>query len=213
MSTRYLMNVLVSAVLAAVTMLPGASRAENNEKAIRDIRKKLSRVKDLAADFKYTAVIKVLDERQVSNGKLYLKKPDRFRIELEYLTLVSDGETVWNYTPENKQVLKSSLEKSPEIPRISNVVFDFEKSYRVDRLRSERKYHVLTLIPREPVADITSLEVWVDKKKLLVRKMAYQDINGNEKIYELSNIKINQKPARDLFMFQVPEGVEVFETR
>lgn len=206
--------VIFLAVVVSMVVVAGSwAEAPDAEQVGRQIAKRFKKVKDISADFKYTSYIKILDERRIDTGRLYMKKPDQFRIELEYLQLISDGNIVWNYTPENSQALKSKLSQSPEIPRINDILFNFDKTYRIERLRTEKKkYYILTLVPLKEVEGITELDVWIGRKDLLPYKVRYGDPDGNEREYTLSNIKINRGVAPEKFIFQVPHGVEVFET-
>ena len=56
------------------------------------------------------------------------------------------------------------------------------------------------------------IKVWIDKDTGLLRKLKFNDVNGNETVYELSNIEIDKVIDKSKFVFVVPEGVEVYDS-
>jgi chaperone LolA len=199
-------------ILLVLLAVPPAVLGLDKEKTKKKIIKKFSSINNFSAEFSQDFHWKVLDKHQSREGKIIMAKPQKFRIEMEEMTMVCDGKQVWRYTPETKQVLQSPLKHSPEIPSINRFIFNFEDNYTIEALQEKSKYYVLYLTPHLEGMAINNLEIWVDKKDLLLRRIHYFDDNQNENTYTLKHLQVNQPrdPAR--FTFTVPEGVEVFET-
>ena len=62
-------------------------------------------------------------------GRIYLRRPNRFRIELEGgdVVVASDGEAVWSYVVHNGQVVVSPYEAEIKTPW--EVFFDYTERY------------------------------------------------------------------------------------
>src|SRR6058998_1433136 len=96
---------LLFACLALVT--PSGVPAETLEDVVRDLEAAYSRVTDLRAEFTETAFNKSLNQSIPAQGTVYLKKGGKLRWEYAEPTpqqIVSDGKTVWIYTPALAQV-------------------------------------------------------------------------------------------------------------
>ena len=95
------------ALLLALPMVPSGAAASSLEEAVGSVEAAYRRVQDLKATFQQAAFNRTMSQTVEARGTLYLKKPGRLR--WEYVTptpqeLVSDGKTLWVYTPELKQV-------------------------------------------------------------------------------------------------------------
>ena len=70
----------------------------------------------------------VLDKYRSREGRIYLRRPNRFRIELEGGdVVVADGAAVWSYVVHNGQVVISPYEAEIKTPW--EVFFDYTERY------------------------------------------------------------------------------------
>ena len=96
-----LLTLLVLVVSAA------AQTTVTLDDAIRGIEGAYGRMTDLKAEFTQTAFNKSLNQTIPATGKVYLKKGGKLRWEYAEPTpqqIVSDGKTIWIYTPTLNQV-------------------------------------------------------------------------------------------------------------
>jgi outer membrane lipoprotein carrier protein len=143
---------------------------------------------------------------------MYLKNPDKFRIETDDEILVSDGELLWSYSKENEQVTKSRLDKSKNIFKPNQYLSNFRKEYEA-KLTGEEKVdkiecYNLVLTPKKKDLFITRMTIWIDKKSGLAKKLKYQDSNDNQVLLLFEGIKINKGIPDSKFVFKAPPGVE-----
>lgn len=201
------------ALLIAPLLNPGISA----EKVIKKVQKKFDSIRDFSAEFQETFHWELADETQSIKGKIYLKGGDKFRLETQDQIIVSDGRTLWTYSPITNQVIIDDLEKTEEALLPRDLLFKYVREYSPHLLAEEktkgRRIYKLELIPKDRDEFIQRMEIWVDGKDWITKKISYIDINGNKRIYEISNIRINQGLEEGFFIFKIPQGVEIIDMR
>jgi len=157
------------------------------EEMVKSFREKYEKTGNFSADFEQTTF--VAGRKRVASGKLHFQKPNLLRQEYfdpsnpENMTqlIVSDGQTVWSYTPLINQVTKVKLVQDELLPGFGQSLENVEKNYSLsfvaDELAEKRGVHVVELIPRkrdgnsEFIFDV--LQVWIG---LLVLNDAIQEM-------------------------------------
>src|SRR5216117_4369300 len=100
-------NARALVVAGLVLAAPSAGPAATLDDGVRDLEGTYSRMIDLRAEFTQTAFNKSLNQTIPATGKVYLKKGGKLRWEYAEPTpqqIVSDGKTIWIYTPTLNQV-------------------------------------------------------------------------------------------------------------
>lgn len=207
------------ALFAATLFAPGhlLFAQEDAGKILARVRSTYDNLQSLTADFEKDYTWALAGETQTLAGKLYLKKGDRYRIETEVQTIVTDGKTVWTYSPEKSQVFVDRLEKSEENPLPRDLLVKYTNEFKASYLRSEtlngRECHVVQLEARNEEAFARSVTVWVDKKSSVAVQIAQRDLNDNVTTYRLKNFALNPPLNDQLFTFAIPENTEVIDWR
>lgn len=199
-------------------------------------------INDFEADFFQESRIASLDRVQRGEGRVTVKfDHDRgerapralFRWEYNQPTtqeIVSDGETVWVYLPDNKQVIQSDIEMAtqsrPEDPvtfltGLGNLSRDFQIGWAEPNQDIEGNY-VLDLRPRRPSPMIQRLLLVINRDSVIPAKRARSfgdvfpllsstvfDPSGNTTTIEFSGVRINRGVSDSVFRFILPAGVEV----
>lgn len=191
---------------------------ENADKIIARVRTTYEKLEALSADFQKDYTWALAGETQTMTGKLYLKKGDRYRIETEAQTIVTDGKTVWTYSADKQQVFIDNMTKSQENPLPRDLLIKYTNDFKAEYVRSEKfdqsDCHVVRLRPRqEDDSFAKSVTVWVDKKNWIAVKIEQVDLNENMTVYKLQNFAINPALADQLFAFKIPDNVEVVDWR
>jgi chaperone LolA len=154
-------------------------------------------------------------ETQITEGSIFLADGNRFRIETENLTLVSDGKSIWQYSPSQKQVIIDRIDPLKPNASPEQLFVAFTKNARPEWIREERegrsRFSVIQL-HREETADPRTVEAWVDTERFLVVRLSYTDGAGNHHRYELDDIEVAEQ-SDDRFKFDIPEGVVVVDMR
>src|SRR5439155_17940734 len=103
-----------TALLFATALLGQAAGAADTRAAqlARDLQKKYAAIKDFSADFVHTYSGGVLRKQITERGHLLIKKPGKMRWEYtapEPKLFVSDGQKMYSYLPQDKQVIVTSV--------------------------------------------------------------------------------------------------------
>jgi chaperone LolA len=190
---------------------------ENANKILGKVRATYDALESLSADFEKEYTWALAGETQSLAGKLYLKKGDRYRIETETQTIITDGKTVWTYSPEKAQVFVDDMEKSQENPLPRDLLVKYTSDFNAKYLRGDKlgetECHVLLLTAREEDAFAQSVVVWVDKKTFVALQIEQRDLNDNLTVYRLQNLALNAKLGDQLFTFAAPPETEVIDLR
>lgn len=203
--------------LGIVLLISGTVFGQSAGEIVKRVEKKYQSIKSFSAEFEESFTWTLAKKSRTSQGRFFIRKPDRFRLETERQILTSDGETVWRYVIPDSQVFVTDAETDPDFPLLKDLLFDYVENYSHILLGQEKlgetECHWLKLIPKEEDSYITEMRVWIDAKEWLTRKVEYTDIQDNITAYTLSDVKRNKKIDDDVFTFTIPEGIEVIETR
>ena len=186
----------------------GPAEAITGEEIVTKVVNKIKKARDLSVSFEKSFYWKLAGETQRLKGQFYLKKPRKLRLETEEQTVVTDGDTVWTFVPENNQVIVSSWEQWQDpLTQLLKYTESYESTYVGMEKVQKSKCYLVQLLPEREGEEIVQIKLWVDRKKWLPRKLEYLDLNGNITSYLLS-IKVNLDFKDSLFEFTSPKGVE-----
>jgi outer membrane lipoprotein carrier protein len=194
-----------------VTSVHSAAASSSDELA-RQVEEKYRSLSSLSMDFVKITRSEIFETESKIEGKMLVKNPDRFKIDTEDEIIVCDGKFVWSYSVENQQVIKNLADRSEKVFKPNQYLADFRSRY-APRLTGEEKVDgircfVLSLAPKDEEVFIKKMTIWVDKKKLLAKKLEYTDSNDNQVTLIFQRIKTNRKIKDSEFVFQAPPGVE-----
>ena len=205
-------------ILTLLILLPINLRAADSAKdVIEKVQRKYSEIKDATLSFTQKVKFSLSKAEYASTGTLYMKKTNHYRIETDARTFVTDGKTVWSYSPANKQVLIDTYKEDPRSfsPEkfLLSVPSDFYAAI-LGREKSEgRSMIILKLSPKDDRSSMKSLKLWVDDGDWLLRKAEVIDVNDNVTLYTVLDIKLNSSLSDSTFSFVTPPGVEIVDLR
>ena len=201
--------------------LPGSSSGMPLEDIVTEIQDVYQGTRDFTADFVQESTLKSLKKTQVANGKIYFKNPGKLRWDYIGPTkqaIVTDGETLWMYLPEDKQVIINKLSK---VYRTSTSTFflmgmgNLKRDFDIEQVKSplsdEEKSYSLKLVPKEQQSNFNDLFLLIDKKTFLVGELYFNDFYGNFIRIKFKNSTTNQGLSDSVFLFNIPEDVEIVE--
>jgi outer membrane lipoprotein carrier protein len=129
--------------------------------------------------------------------------------------LVSNGETLWIYTPSLRQVIENRFSaaydsKTPALflAGLGNIKKDFEIRFNPENPGASEESYVLELKPKDSQLYLSKLVLTVNRKSYLVEKSTAYDPLGNIITLRFSNIRTNIGLDASTFQIQVPDGVE-----
>jgi outer membrane lipoprotein-sorting protein len=203
---------ILTIFLVAVSLLKSPLWSITSEQLALQVEKRYRSLATLSMDFVRITRSDIFETESRTEGKMILKNPDKFKIQTEEETIVCDGEFVWSYSVENQQVLKNEVERSQSLFKPNEYLSNFQAEY-VPQLAGEEKVdgtgcYKLSLSPKKEEVFIKKMNIWVDKKSHLARKLEYTDANENEITLIFHHIDTNRKIKDSEFVFQTPPGVE-----
>jgi outer membrane lipoprotein carrier protein len=209
------------------------------------------RILDYSADFSQESKIASLDRLQRANGRVEVAfdyhagqtkqtvQTVRFRWQYDSPTtqeIVSDGETMWVYLPENNQVIQSNVEQIKKADQndpmafltgLGNLSRDFSINWAMPNQDGEGNYR-LEMIPRHTSSLIRNMVIVVDSYAVTsfryrdreedqvpgglrfpILSTTVYDPNGNSTVIKFSNLRVNLGLPDASFEFMVPDGVQV----
>ncbi|HML95489.1 MAG TPA: outer membrane lipoprotein chaperone LolA [Thermodesulfobacteriota bacterium] len=210
-------------ILAAAFLLsaPQAAPADDGLDSVVDkVQKKYEQISDFHADFSQEAEVKALNKVQKAEGEVWFKKPGKMR--WNYHTpakdeIVSDGNTLWYYSQEEKQVIESPLSRVSDTETTSTLLSGLGKIKELFDVSfaqngsAEAGSYLLDLKPKTEEEGYNKVTIAVDKNTMLVNTMYLYDPYGNLTTVNLTDISVDKGVPDSLFVFNVPDGVEVIK--
>ena len=154
---------------------------------------------------------------QTQKGRLSLSRPNKFKWESEApyeQTLVSNGETLWQYDPDLEQVtvqkLDNRLSSTPVLLLSGNSQY-VSKEYDVYSEKLQDEMHFV-LIPKRNDALFDRLRLEFSEDKSL-KRMVIKDEVGQKTVITLSNTQQLKTIDASVYEFTVPEGTDVIKSQ
>ena len=216
MSARSALRILAAgAVLLAVA--PAA--AQELDQVVAGIEATYGRITDLRAEFSQVAHNRSLGQDVRAEGTVHLKKGGKMRWDYKSPSpqqIVSDGTSLWVYTPELNQVNTGSAPKALAGPAGSFLagLGRVREEFNVRFLNPVNKVDaggrpVLDLTPKAPTPLLTRLVLSVDPKDHVVRQAVLYDQLQNTVTMTFTKVAINAGLPDALFTFTPPAGAAV----
>lgn len=193
------------------------SFAENAQEVLEKVKKKYDSIKDAELKFSQRVKYEVSKLQQNVSGTLFIKKENKYRVETEGRLIITDGITVWSYSPTNKQVLIDKFKLDERTLTPEKVLAAAPKDYNASIIGTEKigknETQVLKLVPKDEDSMVSSMKLWVDESTWLIKKVEIVDVNGKQTVYTVNDIKVNIGIPDSRFTYQIPNGVETVDLR
>ncbi|MEK6665779.1 MAG: outer membrane lipoprotein chaperone LolA [candidate division NC10 bacterium] len=207
------------ALVLVLALLPASSTAQSLEAVVAGVEGAYARLADLRADFIQQAFNKSLGQTIKAEGTVYLKRPGKMRWEYRAPApqqIVSDGQSLWVYTPELNQVNVGEAPRALAGPAgsflagLGKVSEEFTVRFLNPAAKTDEAGNlVLDLTPRRPTPVLTRLILSVDPREFLTRKAVLYDQFDNTVTMLFTRVTVNPGLADRLFIFTPPKGVAV----
>ncbi|MBY8267945.1 outer membrane lipoprotein chaperone LolA [Vibrio fluvialis] len=176
------------------------------------LSERLALADGFSAKFEQQVVSPDGDVVMEGNGLVDIARPSLFRWETlapDENLLVSDGKSLWYYSPFIEQVTiynqEQATEQTPFVLLTRNRASDWD-AYQV-----EEKGDVFTLTPTAVDSNQGQFQITIDSKGV-VKGFNVIEQDGQKSLFTFNDVK-QQKPQTSRFKFDVPDGVEVDDQR
>jgi len=209
------------AVLAVCFFLlfPVSAHAQSLDEVVNGVESTYGKITDLRAEFTQTARNKSLGQDIKAEGIVLLKKGGKMRWDYKSPApqqIVSDGTSLWVYTPELNQVNKGNAPKALAGPAGSFLsgLGKIREEFTIRFLNSANPRDsagrpVLDLTPKQPTPLLTRLVIAVDPKDYVVREAVLYDQFQNTVTMTFNKVVINPGLNDTLFAFTPPKDAAV----
>ena len=181
------------------------------------VQEKYKNLKSLQAEFQQTYTWELAGETQSVEGTIYLTAANQYRIETGEQLVITDGKTVWSYTPSDNHVIIDLLKNTQDNQLPKDLFLQYAREFVPDFKGEEQiegaKTFLLELKPKDDESLITSMKVWIDSKTWFTRKIEQVDLNDNRNTYLVRNIQENPQLDPQLFQFALPRDAEIVDLR
>ena len=179
-----------------------------------DLLNILNQMNSLTGNFKQ----KVADQNgailQEVSGQFFFKKPNLFKwdyLEPSKSQLISDGELLYLYDPDLKQVVISHLKNFGGVsPAMLLVTNDIESLFEITIIQDKKGVDWFRALPHEPEkANFKEVFINFSQKKLKSMRI----IDGFDNTTEIDFIKVSRNTDINeaIFLFNTPEDIDVIK--
>ena len=207
------MKKLFSAKLFSTLVLSFSLFSTANAATPKDeLNKRLSMNDGFSADFSQQVISPEGETVMKGEGTVEIARPSLFRWSTTFPDenlLVSDGKTLWYYSPFIEQVSiywqEQATEQTPFVLLTRNRASDW------DNYQISQKGDQFTLIPTAVDSTQGQFQINIDAKGV-VKGFNVVEQDGQKGLFTFNNVKLG-KPKADRFTFTIPDGVEVDDQR
>ncbi|MCG6480213.1 outer membrane lipoprotein chaperone LolA [Vibrio parahaemolyticus] len=199
---------LFSALFLSISFFSVANAASPKD----ELNKRLAMNEGFSADFSQQVISPEGETVMEGEGSVEIARPSLFRWSTTFPDenlLVSDGKTLWYYSPFIEQVSiywqEQATEQTPFVLLTRNRASDWD-NYKISQKGNE-----FTLIPTAVDSTQGQFQINIDAKGV-VKGFNVIEQDGQKGLFTFSNVKLG-KPKADRFTFTVPKGVEVDDQR
>tara|TARA_Y100000588_G_scaffold393343_1_gene508972 strand:+ start:579 stop:1271 length:693 start_codon:yes stop_codon:yes gene_type:complete len=196
---------------------------------ILKVQDRLNQTRSIRSEFEQKNFIKSLGARTTSRGFLYIKKPEKIKIQYikpQKQVFVSNENSIWIYTPKFKQVLhrKISITKQNINPIIFlskkiNLSKEFQISLVDTKMKNvkfwkKRKPLIIKLTPKKSNQKFSKigvkfLKIHIDSSDYKIHVFEYTDSMDNNSKFEFLNLVENEDIEDNVFEFTIPANIDV----
>ena len=192
--------------------------AQDEADIIEELQDVYEDIDYLTAEFIQKDLFKLTGSENVTEGKIYIKNGTEYRLETEEHTVVTDGKSVWSYSPRTNKVIIDKVKEGDASLLPRDMLFTYPKSYYSNLIDEEKigkdSFFVLKMTPKEDIQGyIKSMKIWVNKKTFLIYKIEYDDLNDNTSSFEIVKMDIESKIPDTYFEFKAPPESETIDMR
>ena len=208
------MRSVVAVALAVCLAVPALARADELKTALGKLQQRYESTKTFTAEFRQIVESPTLAGTIESRGKLAFEKPNRMRWDYDppdRQVIVGDGENLWIYQPDEKQVIKAPLSEAFQartpvsfLGGLGHVDRDFDAT-----LEKDDPARWLVRLVSKTDKGFGTLRLAIRKSDAAIEEARITDTLGTTTRLVLTGEKRNVTLEPTFFHFTPPPGVDV----
>lgn len=187
------------------------------EDVLEKVRKRYDAVTDAELRFSQKVHFPMTNVEQQTSGTLYVKKKNRYRVEMDDQSIVTDGQTIWSYSSANNQVVIDRFKQDEQSLSPEKILVGTPDNFTATVVGEEKvggyETVVLKLVPRDEQSFIKSLRLWVDEKEWMIRQVEIIDLSEKQTTYSVLQVRTNTGLPDSRFVYTIPKGADVVDLR
>lgn len=191
--------------LAIIVLLAGCVSTDKARDVISNMQDKFNEMKDYECYYK--VITETNETKKIERYYMVFKKPNKFLIEMNNLTIISNGEKEWIYDKSKNEVIVRNATIIP-IPTFTEFIQNILNYYEPELIGEEKvigkECYVIKLKPKYTSPNAT---MWISKDYLPVKIV--MDFDGAKSTTIFESFKINTGISDDFFKFKPPEGAKI----
>lgn len=207
--------------LALLVLCTSLGYAQESNLTVKDVTEKMQNryemIDDATASFTKHVKLGFSDIEQTYSGTIEIKKPSKLRMEAENETIVTDGVTVWLYSPVNNQVIIDKYKENQNTVSPENFLLNLPQNYYASLLAVGKEKDLSTatvkLVPKDDRSFVKTVKIVVEQGTWNVKTITVLDVNDTETSYTIKDLKLNTNLSDKTFVYTPPPGVEVVDLR
>ncbi len=209
--TAFFPRLVLAVFLVTAVSVPGTRAAADPASAVQSWLDSWTR---LAGQFQQVVSSPTLPRDQVESGRFEIARPDRMRWDYETPEVklaVTDGHSTWLYLPEDRQVVRGSMEalrRDGALALLLSGNSELTEAFRVLESGQVGGRLELILEPRAPSQAMARVELSATSAGRILF-FTVQDAAGNQVRWSFSDLSLDPPLEDERFQFTVPPGVEV----
>jgi len=207
----------ITLILLAAILTNTYAQKDPAAKAILDaMSKKYQETPAFRADFNYTMENPEEDINEGFEGAVAVKD-QMYRLYMGGQEIMFDGENVWTYLKEDKEVTVAPYEEDGDDISISNIFDLYEKGYKYLYLESKNngKIDVVDLVPEDLNKSFYKIRMEISASDKALKSFKIFDKSGSRYIYTIISYKEDNSIKSTDFSFDTAANpdVEVIDFR
>jgi outer membrane lipoprotein-sorting protein len=208
-------------VLTSLAIFFGAeAQYDKKAKEILDaVSEKYQAIPSFTAGFTYSMESPATEVNDSFSGDIAVKGKDKIKLNLRDQIIFIDGNTQWNYLPEDKEVNiveydPAEMEFSPD--KIYNLYKTGFKYIYIEPITEKSiVYHVIDLVPEDRNKSFFKIKLFIEEKSNSISSWRIYEKSGNKYQYKITDFKPNANLSDTTFKFDKTKykGVEVIDLR
>ncbi|KMQ50809.1 hypothetical protein CHISP_2332 [Chitinispirillum alkaliphilum] len=204
------MNRVKTAISIAVLMFASITAAQENP-VMNLVRENYSPDSYINLEFDHSLFWSVREREEKKSGVLLLAPGEKFRARLGNDILVSDGETYWQYSELNSQVIIHNLSDIDLSYHPSNLLSAHLTGRTFEEVSTQD--NLITVKSDQADRQFASVEIVVEKESGIIKQLKMVDNNQNINTYTFNSTVLGESiPAKE-FVFDIPENTDVLDMR
>lgn len=206
--------------LLALSLIATSAHAERLDEILDEMERAGEELETLTADFQQTDFDAILEDEEVSHGKLYLELPGKVRwehIEPAPKVLVVKDDLVRVYNPIAAQVQEFERSEGGASGGFNLLVGfgssneEIAKNYDASLLEETASNVVLKLLPKpdSPASLFTAIELTVDKSTWTPVQSVFREVNRDHTQIDFENVVLNEELPGGIFELDLPDDVAI----